>query len=141
MARLRDGFRFIGIPLLAVGLPFLTACAKPIPPVGEVSGKVTFHGKPVAEGTVSFLNTEAGTGGEGVLKDGGYTLTTPLPPGEYKVTVMPLVVRQQDGGKGPDVGIDKPAPDIPGKYHTIGTTNLTATVKEGKNELNFDLKP
>ncbi|MBY0460057.1 MAG: hypothetical protein K2V38_22300, partial [Gemmataceae bacterium] len=64
-----------------------------------------------------------------------------LPVGEYTVTVLPLIVRQQDGGKGPEVGVEKPAPDIPTKYRTIGTTDLKATVKEGKNEANFDLKP
>jgi hypothetical protein len=110
------------------------------PPMGEVSGKVTFEGRPVAEGRVSFMNTTAGTGGEGQLKDGAYTLSAPLPPGDYKVMVTPLTVRQQDGGKGPVVGVEKPAPDIPPKYRTIGSTDLKATVKGGPNELNFDMK-
>jgi hypothetical protein len=108
--------------------------------MGEVSGRVAFEGKPVAEGLVTFMNSQAGTGGEGQLKDGAYSLTAPLPPGDYKVTVQPLIVRQRDGGKGPEVGIEKPAPDIPPKYRTTGSTDLKATVKEGRQELNFDMK-
>jgi hypothetical protein len=36
--------------------------------------------------------------------------------------------------------VEKAAPDIPDKYRTIGSTDLKETVKEGKNELNFDMK-
>jgi len=110
------------------------------PPMGEVSGKVTFEGKPVAEGRVTFMNSGAGTGGEGKLKDGAYALTAPLPPGEYKVTVTPPIVRRQDGGKGPVVGVEKPSPDIPERYRTVGATSLKATVKAGPNEVNLDMK-
>ena len=132
--------RFAGASVFALGLLGLLGCSKG-PPMGEVAGRVTFKGNPVSEGIVSFMNTQAGTGGEGQLKNGTYSLAAPLPPGEYKVMVMPLVVQQQDGGKGPEVGIEKPAPDIPNRYRTIGATDLKATVKEGKNEANFDLKP
>ncbi len=133
-------YRFVGLAALTMFGPCLLGCGKGVP-MGEVSGTVTFKGKPVAEGTVSFMNEAAGTGGEGLVKDGKYTLSSPLPPGEYTVMVMPLVVQQQDGGKGPEVGIEKPAPDIPQKYRVLGTTDLKATVKEGKHEANFDLKP
>jgi hypothetical protein len=120
----------------------LAGCGGNRPPVGQVSGKVTFKGKPVGEGLVTFMNPEAGTGDEAPLnKDGTYTLATPLPVGDYKVMVLPLVVQQQVDGKGPEVGVEKPAPDIPGKYRTIGTTALKATVKEGKNDLDFDMTP
>jgi hypothetical protein len=118
----------------------LTGCGSG-PAAGEVSGKVTFHGKAVAEGRVTFTNPQTGISDEALLdKDGTYVIKTALPLGEYKVTVSPLIVRQQDDGKGPVVGMEKPAPDIPQKYRTIGSTTLKATVKEGKNELNFDMK-
>jgi hypothetical protein len=108
--------------------------------VGEVSGKVTFERKPVGEGRVTFLNVRTGAGDEALLdSDGSYSINSPLPVGEYKVTVMPLIVRRQVDGKGPVVGEEKPAPDIPPKYRTIGSTDLTATVKEGANEHNFSL--
>jgi hypothetical protein len=131
--------RLAGLLPLAGTLLWLCGCGTG-KPMGEVSGKVTFEGKPVAEGMVSFMNPTAGTGGEGQLKDGRYSLTAPLPPGEYKVMVIPLIVRQQEGGKGPKVGVEQPAPDIPEKYRAIGTTDLKATVKEGPNTLDFDMK-
>jgi len=122
-------------------LLLLFGCGKSGPPMGEVSGKLTFKGNPVAEGRVSFMNSEAGTGGEGKVTNGTFALSAPLPTGEYKVMVLPLVVRQQEGGKGPEVGVEKPAPDIPQKYRVIGTTTLKATVKEGKNDLTLDMTP
>jgi len=129
-----------GWSVLAAVLVCLVGCGKGAP-TGDVSGKVTFKNNPVAEGTVSFMNPAGGTGGEGQLKDGNYTLTAPLPVGEYKVMVTPPIVRKQDGGKGPEVGVELPAPDIPKKFRTIGTTTLKATVKEGKNEINLDMTP
>jgi len=108
---------------------------------GEVSGKVTCEGNPVREGIVSFQHTQTGYADEAPLnKDGAYAFTKPLPGGDYKVTVLPLVVREQEGGKGPKVGLEKPAPDIPEKYRTPGGSDLKATVKGGKNEFNFDMK-
>ena len=112
-------------------------------PVGEAFGKVTFEGKPVKEGRVNFRNEQTGIEDDALLKaDGTYALKNPLPVGEYKVTVTPLIVHKQDDPKGgPVVGVEKPAPDIPLKYRTIGSTDLKATIKEGKNEINFDMKP
>jgi hypothetical protein len=121
--------------LLAVG-----GCGSGGAPVGEVSGKVTYEGKAVAEGRITF-QSPTGAADEALLKkDGSYTLNAPLPVGDYKVTVNPLIVRRQVEGKGPEVGEEKPAPDIPPKYRTIGTTDLKATVKEGLNRLDFDMK-
>jgi len=131
----------VGAAALAAGLLFLSGCGGKGTPVGEVSGKMTFKNNPVADGIVSFMNPAGGTGGEGPLKDGSYSLTAPLPVGEYKVMVAPRTVRKQDGGKGPEVGVELPAPDIPMKYRTIGTTTLKATVKEGKNEIDLDMTP
>jgi hypothetical protein len=109
--------------------------------VGTVSGKVTFQGTAVGEGRITFTNPQTGASADALLDaGGGYALKAPLPVGEYKVTVMPLIVRRQVGGKGPVVGDEKPAPNIPEKYRTIGTTDLKASVKEGPNDLNFDMK-
>jgi hypothetical protein len=108
--------------------------------VGHVAGKVTFKGNPVREGRVSF-QSPSGEGDEALLKEDGTFTINALPVGEYKITVTPLIVRQQVDGKGPEVGVERPAPDIPEKYRTVGTTALKATVKEGTNEFPFDLNP
>ena len=109
--------------------------------VGEVKGTVTFEGKAVTEGRVSFLDQKAGTGDEALLKsDGSFAIEKPLPVGDYKITIEPLIVRKQVDGKGPEVGVEKPAPDIPEKYRRIGTTDLSASVAEGKNQVNLKMK-
>jgi hypothetical protein len=120
---------------------FVTGCGRGGAPVGTVSGKVTFQGKSVSEGRVTFLNSTTGAGEDALLKkDGTYAVRSPLPVGEYTVTVSPLIVRIQIDGKGPVVGEEKAAPDIPQKYRTIGSTDLRASVKEGKNDLEFNMK-
>jgi hypothetical protein len=127
--------------LVLAALACLCGCRGTSTALGEVSGKVTFEGKPVKEGRVTFQNPESGAAADARLnEDGTYTLSAALPAGEYKVTVTPLIERRQVDGKGPVVGEEKPAPDIPEKYRTVGSTELKATVKEGKNDFNFDMK-
>lgn len=113
------------------------------PPTGEVRGQVAFQGVPVTEGTITFLNPTQGGAAEGEIKsDGSYALIGQVPTGEYVVVVTPPVVMMDtDPGKSPPAPVEKPARNIPRQYRQQGTTPLRATVKEGKNELNFDLKP
>jgi hypothetical protein len=126
-------------PLLAASL-CLPGC-RGGPPLGRVTGKVTFEGKPVGEGRVTFQNSGTGAGGEALLTpEGTFTLPNPLPVGDYQVTVMPLVVRQKADPRGPVVGVEKPAPDIPEKYRSLGSTPLKATLVEGPNEVSLDMK-
>jgi hypothetical protein len=110
---------------------------------GEVRGKVTFQETPVTEGTVTFLNPNEGGAAEGEIKaDGTYKLIGRLPVGEYVVVISPLMqIVDTDPGKSPPAPVEKPAANIPKQYRQQGTTPLRASVKEGKNELNFDMKP
>ncbi|MEQ1830664.1 MAG: hypothetical protein ABL921_32230, partial [Pirellula sp.] len=43
---------------------FIAGCGPSGPAIGEVSGKVTFKGQPVKEGTVTFMNPTEGGAGE-----------------------------------------------------------------------------
>jgi len=130
--------------LCALLLPAVTlgsaGCGSGAVPTGEVSGMVTFEGKAVGEGLVTF-QSDKGTGDEAAINgDGSYAIKKPLPVGDYKVMIMPPVVKMQVDGKGPTVGVLKKMPNMPEKYHTIGTTDLKATVNEGKNVINLDMK-
>lgn len=134
------------VPLLAtvfvMSFAGMTGCggAKKVP-VGEVAGKVTFEGKPVSHGIVTFMNTTIGAGDEATLNpDGTYAIKNPIPVGEYKVFILPPVVYQKVDVRGPEVGVQMATKEIPQKYQTIGTSDLKATVTEGKNECNFDMK-
>ena len=138
----RDSFPrpLAAIVALALGVS-LIGCGGSGPATGQVSGMVTFEGKAVSDARITF-HSKSGHADEAELsKDGSYSMPRPLPVGEYQITVIPSIVRKQVGGKGPVVGEEREAPDIPQKYRTIGSTDLKATVKEGKNEnVNFDMK-
>jgi hypothetical protein len=111
------------------------------PPTGEVRGKVTFKGKPVTEGSVTFLNPKGeGDAGADINKDGTYAIPGKVVVGEYLVVITPPVtIVDTDPGKSPPAPVEKNMPDIPRKYRQQGTTTLKATVKEGKNEINLDM--
>ncbi len=111
-------------------------------PTGTVSGKVTFDGKPVTEGKISFINEELGYGAGATLgSDGSYQLEEGrgIRLGDYKVAVRPPLV-----GGSPEDPDDPPKPkempNIPEKYRQFETSGLSAAVKEGGNEFTFDLK-
>ena len=114
------------------------------PVKGEVQGKVTFKGQPVKEGTVTFLNTKDGGAAEAEINpDGTYVVQGGAVAGEYdRIEIKPLMeMKDTDPGKTPPSKVEKAAPNIPAKYRMQGTTPLKATVKPGKNEINFDMTP
>ena len=112
------------------------------PETGEVKGKVTFRGKPVTEGLVTFLNPNEGGAAEAQIQaDGSYAVEGVL-PGQYLVVITPLVeVVDTDPGKSPPMPIEKRAPNIPKKYRMQGSTPFKELINAGKNEFNFDMKP
>jgi hypothetical protein len=122
----------------------LAGCSRG-PIVGQVSGKVTFKGKPVSEGTITFINPTTGYAAEaGLQKDGGYVVETPeggLVVGEYLVMVNPLRYRDTSNPRTPPSPVEKPAPNIPEKYRNLGRTPWRATVQHGPNSFNFDMTP
>ena len=113
------------------------------PPVGKVRGKVTFKGQPVKEGRVTFLNPKEGGAAEALIgADGDYALQGGALVGDYVVEITPLThIVDTDPGKSPPAPVEKPAPDIPLKYRQQGKTPLKATVKPGKNGINFEMTP
>jgi len=129
------GFLFAGY--------FVFAACSSGPDKGEVHGKVTFKGNPVKEGRVTFLNTSQGGASEAQISSNGtYAVAGGVAIGEYVVEITPLVqIVDTDPGKSPPAPVEKPAPDIPHKYRQQGKTPLRASVKAGKNEIDFDLRP
>jgi hypothetical protein len=131
---------------LVIAAGFLTAalagCSSG-PPTGEVKGKVTFKGKPVTEGTVTFLNPKEGGAAEAEIgRDGTYEVQGGVVVGDYLVVITPPVhIVDTDPGKSPPAPVEKNMPDIPRKFRMPGTTTLKATVKPGPNEFNFDMTP
>jgi hypothetical protein len=97
---------------------------------GQVEGKITFKGQPLAGMAVMFV-PERGPAAAGLIADDGtYHLITKRPGdgalvGRCKVAIV-----------SPDE--NKPLP-IAKKYINPETSGLTAEVKEGNNVVNFDI--
>jgi hypothetical protein len=113
--------------------------------MGQVAGKVTYKGQPLTRGTVSFMPSD-GKGSPAsaeITSDGSYQLQTFQPgdgarPGEYRISVRTggedLSARAADkSGKPAEISIQS-------KYEDPMKSGLTASVKAGKNDFNFELK-
>ena len=114
------------------------------PAVGDVQGRVTFEGKPVTEGSISFFNPQLGAGADAPLSgDGAYVIKTRirgLQVGDYIVFITPETYLDKSDPTTPPARVEKNPANIPKKYRRQGTSPLKATVKEGKNEIHFDMK-
>jgi hypothetical protein len=114
---------------------------------GDVSGKVTYQGKPLVWGTVQF------EGSDGILKqaniksDGSYSVPS-VASGEAKVAVSSINPTSSDFQ--PRVVEGRPAPPprpqvkgwfpIPEKFAAPHTSGLKYTIKSGANSIDIDLK-
>lgn len=129
---------------LQVGLLvcLLFGCGVAGPKTAIVKGTVTFKGKPVPNGTVTFVPASGHHATGEIRPDGSYTLTSFRPgdgavPGTYKV----IVVAMQDmTGRLPEDRTPLPPPIVPNKYTSIATTDLTVEVKEGENQIDLPLR-
>jgi len=146
---------FLGLCTLATG------CGKSAGPSGTVSGKVTFDGQAVTEGTVVFVSAQ-GRGASGSLdSQGAYTLRTvesgqKIPVGEYQVCVQPpppeptvdpskVTKEEVDAAIAkrlpiPGTPVKKDYPNIPKKYQDQATSGWKLTIKEGPNTFNLEMK-
>lgn len=104
----------------------------------DITGKVTYKGEPVTEGSVQFIEDATGRGAQVDLEPGG-TYKASLPKGEYKVVVTPpYIVDESSGIPNPYY---KKVKNIPEKYHSTETSGLTASVNPDKTTHDFDLAP
>ena len=103
---------------------------------GEVSGTVTYQGKPLPIGTVSFLDSSNLLLGSSTINDGTYAIPVPkVPIGAVKITVTtPRKLRKSKRGETIEVI------PIPDKYGKADSSGLTYTVKPGPNEYNIELQ-
>jgi hypothetical protein len=125
----------------------------------KVTGVVTLNGAPLEGATVTFAPKTQGLRTAVGMTDqsGAYALTTLAPAdgamaGDYAVIVVKVEAgktSQTLDANDPNYGKGGAYPGASGtakyitpeKFSSPATSGLTATVKEGKNEFNFDLKP
>lgn len=132
------------------GLLLVAGCAETGLKTVQVHGQVTYQGKPVSEGWVTFLATTPSEGmpnrpATGDLQpDGTYQMRTIKPgdgvvPGEYVVTI---VAYEYDKWTPPQTPDDHPDYTIPKKYVSAQTSGLTITIPadaKGSIEKDFNL--
>ncbi len=129
-------------------LHFAVGCGPSGPATSEISGKVSYGGKPIEDGDITFQPDEGSKGftSSGKILNGDYKLSgeTGLVPGTYIVKINALRESKVVGG-GPDmppetVGMVRKEQYLPAKFNTKSTIEKLQ-VEEGKKvEKNYDLK-
>lgn len=134
-----------------VAFTVLTGCGGG-KPTGDLSGKVTYKGKPVVLGTVTVYDSEK-KAYQGGIDQGSYTVKN-VPEGSVEIIVM----SPNPGGTADAIaedprrpkrdtrpGEEKAAPVVgwmalPKKYEDTKTSPLKTTVKAGPNPFDLELK-
>ncbi|WP_417390329.1 hypothetical protein [Gimesia sp.] len=129
---LLSGAALLAVTLLA-GCGGTTVASKPM---GTVSGTVTHKGQPLTDCRVNYLSEQLGASAGGDLtEDGSFTLDGPIPAGSYSVFIS-LPSEFTPAQAQSNTGLSQ----VPKKYLSASTTDLTADVKEGESSHDFDLK-
>ena len=127
--------RLVAAGLMAVGCLSAFGCGTeaPGPQMFDVTGKVTYRGKPVGYGHVTLVGERGPPSPPAVLKDDG-TFATRAVAGEHKVVVQ--AIPPAEGGKpdplsegGVDYSQAKPAKSlVPLKYARAETSDVTVEI-------------
>ena len=110
-------------------------CGRRCLPTGSVSGRVTYNGRPLTTGVITFVNEKAGSGASGELDSSGSYRIALIRPGEYDVALYGRPLRPESPVQNQSVM----KLSIPHKYQDVRTSGLTATVKEGRNTADFGI--
>jgi hemoglobin len=91
----------------------------------RIEGKVTFQGKPLGGGIITFTGNNRLSYSAPIGPDGAYLLDR-VQPGEFKVAIDTKAV--------PNI------PQVPAKYSDSDKSGLTTNVREGKMTFDLDLR-
>jgi hypothetical protein len=111
--------------------------------MARVTGKVTYQGRPVMKGTVTFVSISPnGRNATGLLDpNGNYKLQTETAGdgaelGDYQVTIYAHDEEVLQYKPKVPVKVERRVPE---KYENPKTSGLNRTVKSGSNEFNIEL--
>ena len=123
----------LSLCICTVLVAYALGCSqKPVDPNRTtVSGVVTYDGKPLPAGSISFESTEKGIATSASINDGAYS-TDRAPTGKVAVGVDTASIQYGNPAK---------FVPIPAKYADSATSGLSIEVTPGLNKnINFDLK-
>lgn len=104
---------------------------------------MTFKEQPVSEGIVQFAPVGEGYfANADISSDGSYTVRTSdggLPVGEYRVSVLPPTVTTPDTAESPGGEMLKKVDNIPAKYRSPETSELTISVVKGSQTFDISM--
>jgi hypothetical protein len=127
---------------LAGGLLLLPSGCGFFENAGTVSGTVQYKGRPLSEGSVSFVcgNGQVATG---VIDQAGRYVVSHVPTGSAKITVQVVsaeVPPMSFVGAPQSVQGAAAGPKIPMRYSMAATSGLQHSVTKGKQQFNIDLQ-
>ncbi|WP_020472584.1 hypothetical protein [Zavarzinella formosa] len=101
----------------------------------EVTGKVTYNGSPLAEGTITFDSGDGAVPGSAEIRDGAYKIAAK--PGKNKVVIRAFKIDPTIKANDPVRPVDNRVNYIPAIYNDKST--LVADVSDSKKSFDFDL--
>jgi len=138
-----------------VGCLGISGCFSKDPPLGQVTGTVTYDGKPLEEGTIIF-SVSGARDASGLIKNGEIQQVTSFKPGdgvpvgEARIAIIAIKAGAGNISQGMFSQRDANSPGtssmkvsteflIPTRYTNPEKSGLTATISKGKNEVRFEL--
>lgn len=122
-------------------------------PTGAVTGRLTFEGKPLAEGhAVSFMQMEKGFLAYGKTDaEGNFSVSSwnegAMPVGKYKVMIAPppaaapaVAPTAEEQFDNPELVDPRIRSEFPARYRDPLTSGIEYEVTEGTNKFDIDLK-
>ncbi|MBW3542412.1 MAG: hypothetical protein KY476_19275 [Planctomycetes bacterium] len=131
--------------MVALGLLLMCGCGgrdPDRPATAPVTGTVTYNGKPLTEGTVTFVPQAKGNPATGQIgPNGRFTLTTYETNDGAVVGFHVVTVQVFAEGALPGMEAEtSDAPSIPAKYEDPATSDLLVEVKGEPNNIPLELK-
>ena len=136
------------LPITLLILLLVIGCGDP--GKGTISGKVTYQGKPVSSGFVTFVPEKGTPIHADIQSDGSYRVEK-VPIGLVKIGVQPksgldtlqssaMPRNPQDYGKFKGIAETQSKTAIPPQYSDPNQSGLTYTVKKGQQQYDIILK-
>jgi hypothetical protein len=122
------------MPQLVLLLVLVSGCSKG-KPVGDVQGKVTLNGQPLAEGAVRFISVNGDTPTTGgLIRDGAFRVEVPVAKQRVEISSNSVDKEKTPPNATADQIVMK---SLPPRYNS--QSDVTLDVVPGVNEVEYKL--